>query len=102
QTQAVTETFKKREFIIVTDEQYPQYIQLEFTQDKCDLLDKYAKGQKVTVNVNLRGRLWTDPKTNIEKAFNTIQAWKITADSNAPEPQVTQPETEVEDGDLPF
>ena len=35
--QVVSASFKKREFVVTTEEQYPQDIQVEFTQDKCDL-----------------------------------------------------------------
>ena len=33
--------FRKRELIIVTEEQYPQTISLEFTQGNCELLNGY-------------------------------------------------------------
>ena len=36
--------FKKRELVLVTEEQYPQMLAIEFTQDKCDLLDKHKVG----------------------------------------------------------
>lgn len=75
-TQKVSETFSKREFVITTDEQYPQDIQIEFTQDKCDLLDKYKVGDNVKVSVNIRGREWINPQGEA-KYFNTIQAWRI-------------------------
>jgi hypothetical protein len=36
--------FKKRELVVTTEEQYPQHIMIEFTQDKCDLLNNYSVG----------------------------------------------------------
>ena len=36
--------FRKREVVITTDEQYPQHILIEFTQDKCDVLNSYKAG----------------------------------------------------------
>ena len=41
--------FRKRETVITTSEQYPQDLQIEFIQDKCDLLDKYKVGDKVRI-----------------------------------------------------
>ena len=38
ETQQVSETFKKRELIVTTDEQYPPHISIQFSQDKCDIL----------------------------------------------------------------
>ena len=37
--QQVSPTFKKRELVVTTDEQYPQSIMIEFVQDKSDLLN---------------------------------------------------------------
>ena len=70
--------FKKREFVIETDEQYPQKILLEFVQDKCALLDKFGVGKGVKVGINLRGREWANPEGEI-KYFNSIQGWRIDA-----------------------
>lgn len=68
--------FRKREMVVTTQEQYPQDIMIEFIQDKCDLLNAYATGQKVKVSINLRGRAWTNPQGET-KYFNSIQGWKI-------------------------
>lgn len=68
--------FRKREIVITTDEQYPQHIMIEFTQDKCDLLNNYIEGELVTVGINLRGREWVNPQGET-KYFNSIQGWKI-------------------------
>ena len=68
--------FRKRELVIVTEDQYPQTVLIEFTQDNCDLLDHYAEGEDVTVSINIRGREWINPQGEA-KYFNSIQAWKI-------------------------
>ena len=52
--QQVSASFKKRELVVTTDEQYPQHILIEFTQDKCDLLSSYKQGEAVKVSINLR------------------------------------------------
>lgn len=75
-TQEVGATFKKRELVVTTEEQYPQTILVEFTQDKCDVLNSYSIGQDVKVGINLRGREWVNPQGET-KYFNSIQGWRI-------------------------
>ena len=75
-TQAITDSFKKREIVITTNEQYPQTIMTEFVQDKVDLLNNYTIGQDVKISINIRGREWKNPKGEI-KYFNSIQGWRI-------------------------
>lgn len=68
--------FEKRDLVIVTDENYPQTIIIQFTQQRCDLLNNLQVGQNVKVYINIRGREWTNPQGEI-KYFNTIEGWKI-------------------------
>lgn len=72
----VSASFKKRELVVTTEEQYPQHILIEFAQDKCDLLNNLQVGQDVKVSINLRGREWVNPQGET-KYFNSIQGWKI-------------------------
>lgn len=96
ETQEVTASFKKREFVVTTEEQYPQDILMEFTQDKCEVLNNYKEGMKVSVSINIRGREWINPEGEA-KYFNTIQAWRIENGS------VSSVQPQGEDGDkLPF
>ena len=76
ETQNITASFQKREFVITTQEQYPQDILLELTQDKVTLLDKYNEGDLISVDINVRGREWINPE-GLAKYFNTLQAWSI-------------------------
>jgi hypothetical protein len=76
-------TFKSRNVVVTTEEQYPQHIAIQFVQDKCSILDSYAVGQSVEVSINLRGREWIDPQ-GVAKYFNTIQGWKINKVGDAP------------------
>lgn len=80
QVQEVTEkgTFKSRNVVVTTEEQYPQHISVQFVQDKVGLLDTFTEGQKVKVSINLRGREWVNPEGE-SVYFNTIQGWKIEA-----------------------
>ena len=105
--------FKKRELVVETEEQYPQYISINFIKDACDSLNGYTIGEKVSVGINLKGREWTSPSGEI-KYFNDIQGWRITklgAAVSAPSPAETNEvpvfQTERDDSsqavdDLPF
>jgi translation initiation factor IF-3 len=74
--QQVSATYRKRDLVITTDEQYPQHVQIEFAQDNCDLLNNLQIGQQVKVSINIKGREWINPQGEA-KYFNSIQAWKI-------------------------
>jgi len=107
-TQVVSDKFQKRELVVVTDEQYPQSILIEFAQDKCSILDRYSVGQDVTVGINLRGLEWVNPQGET-KYFNQIQGWNIKATDatkQSPEPNTQNFETVTvlneEPDDLPF
>lgn len=92
--------FRKRELVIQTEEQYPQYIQLEFVQDKVELLNTFETGDKVSVDINLRGREWTSPD-GIVKYFNTLQGWRITKIVGEYKTS-SSPAVDEQSGDLPF
>ena len=77
--QVISDKFKKREFILHDDSsQFPQYLGIQTTQERCSLLDKFNIGDNVEVSINLRGSkdLWTN-KQGEEVAFVNIDAWKI-------------------------
>jgi hypothetical protein len=105
--------FKKRDIVVTTDEQYPQHILVQFVQDKCDLLNNYQVGDQVKIDINLRGREWTNQQGETVY-FNTIQGWRIgkmqaesTANPVAPMPaaEAFAPATDFKEedhDDLPF
>ena len=112
--QQVTASYKKRELVVTTDEQYPQHLMVEFGQDKCDLLNNYNVGEVVKVSINLRGREWVSPQGET-KFFNSLQGWRIekqatTTDSSTPSAPMPTAETfapatnfkDEEADDLPF
>ena len=74
--QQISPTFKKRELVVTTDEQYPQSIMIEFVQDKSDLLNSVTVGDAVKVSINLGGREWVNPQGET-KYFNSIKGWRI-------------------------
>jgi hypothetical protein len=104
--------FKKRDVVVTTDEQYPQHILVQFVQDKCDLLNGFAVGEAVKIDINLRGREWVNPQGETVY-FNTIQGWRIgKLQTEAPQQAPPMPAaqafepapsfTEEEHDDLPF
>ena len=109
ETQTYISGFQKRELVILTEEQYPQPIAIEFLSDKIDLLNNCKEGESVKVVINIRGREWTNPQGEV-KYFNSITGWrleKINVDApkgNFTEKQnekVENPFAEVDDN-LPF
>lgn len=75
-TKEVSDTFKKRELVVTTDEQYPQHILIDFIQDKCSILDSYNIGDNVIVSINVKGKEYTNKNGEISY-FNQIQGWRI-------------------------
>jgi hypothetical protein len=73
ETQRVTDSFSKRAFRVAFKEanKYDQVVELEFQQDRCDLLDRFSEGDVVTVQANVRGREYQG------KCYMTLVAWKI-------------------------
>ena len=91
-TKEVGTTYKKRDVVVTTDEQYPQHILVQFVQDKCDLLNNFQVGEPVKIDINLRGREWTNPQGETVY-FNTIQGWRISKlQAEAPAAQTPAPE----------
>lgn len=107
-TQQISDTFKKREFILLTDDKYPQTIKFELTQEKTELLDDIKKQITATVYFNVRGRDWTN-KENKTVYFVSLNAWKIETETTPeikpiPEPVKTQTQTHTQPqtDELPF
>jgi len=107
--QQISDTFKKREFVITDDSsQYPQHISFQTVQDKTKELDGINVGDEIEVSFNLRGREWTSPQGEL-KHFNSLDCWRIKpAGAAAPMQQVAPPSAadlpplpDAED-DLPF
>lgn len=116
ETQTFASGFQKREMVLLTQEQYPQPINIEFLSEKALLLDGVSEGDEVKVGINIRGREWTSPQGEV-KYFNSIVGWRlektgrgfdnepIHAQPNATAPAVdtnSNPFDDEEDDDLPF
>ena len=117
ETQTFASGFQKRELVLLTEEQYPQPIQIDFLSDKIDLLNNVSEGESVKVGINIRGKEWTNPQGEV-KYFNSISGWRLekvsgeNTNTEAPQPNTFQtpaPATndnpfgdEGDDGTLPF
>lgn len=78
-TEQITDTFKKREFLVVidTDSKYPQEIKLQCTQDKTKLLDDIRVGDIVSVNFNLQGKGFERKDGSGRDAMTNLSVWKL-------------------------
>jgi len=105
ETQEVSASFRKREFIVEYAEnpQYPEFLKFELIQSNCEQLDPLQIGSVININFNLKGRKWTDPSGNV-KYFNSLQAWRLEQgeSSESQEPGEWLKEDFSEDNDLPF
>ncbi len=106
--QQVSPSFKKRELVVTTEDQYPQHILIEFTQGNTDLLNDYNVGDSVRVSINLRGREWVNPQGET-RYFNSIQGWRIervggevSGASASSMPSTPVPSSLEGEDDLPF
>ena len=63
--------FVKREFVLLTEDDYPQTILFECVKQQCALLDALAPGDRVRVEFRIRGREYK------ERFFVNLQAFKI-------------------------
>ena len=94
--------FTKREFVVTTNEQYPQDVKLEFIKDKTSLLDGLEEGDEVEVSFNVRGNEYNG------KYYVNLQAWKLNksaGEASASEEPPSEPDFEPagdDDDDLPF
>lgn len=107
QSITVTQSYEKRELVVKTDEQYPQFISIEFPQGKCsEYIDKLKVGDEVKIGINLGGREWVNPQGET-KYFNSIKGWKVEVLSTAPPTTPTQSKAGAllpgeTDDDLPY
>ena len=101
-----TNGFRKRELVVTTQEQYPQNILVEFVQDRCEILNSYQVGELVKIDINIRGREWTNPKDGQVRFFNSLDAWKVEplGSAGSSPASADNAETFVAEGDddLPF
>lgn len=99
--------FYKQEFVVTTDERFPQDIKLDCLKEKVEMLKGLSEGSPVKVSFDIRGREWND------RFYVDLSAWKIeaadgAADADAPLVEQAQPAEDPaqygieEDDDVPF
>jgi len=100
---AFSSGFTKREFVITTEEQYPNDIMFELLKEKGALIQPFSPGDRITVQFDVRGREWQG------KYFNSLVAWRIDGAKSGPETGKTEKAppppvsfSEPADDDLPF
>ena len=97
--------FRVRTFVVQTDEQYSQEVEIKTVQDKTELIDAFEVGKSIKVQVNLKSRTWVDPK-GVKKYFSSFEGWRIEANTDAPgasnEPQAAPAASNTVEDDLPF
>lgn len=109
--QNISDSFKKREIVLEIENErnsdWNDFIKIQFTQDRCDLIDNYDLNEQIKVSFNLRGRKW-EKEGNV-MYFTNLEGWRIEkaqADmaqqpvAAIPEVDIVSSDTEVDD--LPF
>lgn len=93
--------FKKRVFVIETDDKFPQKVPFELFKDSCDLIDSYELNSDVNVHFNVRGNEYNG------KYYCSLNAWRVEGEKkqeNTPpvnnEPPMTTGAQDL--SDLPF
>ena len=99
-TRSFPSGFTKREFVVTTEERFPQDIKLECVKDRCDLLNEYQTGDEVKVSFNLRGNEYNG------RYYVNLNAWRIVKKASEPASEAPEyvPEESLpgDDEDSPF
>jgi len=74
EVQSFASGFTKREFVLTTEEQYPQDIKFELIKDKTSVIDKFKENDTIKVSFNLRGNEYNG------KYYVNLQAWRVEAE----------------------
>lgn len=96
--------FRKREFVITTDEQYPQDVKFECVNDRISILDGLTTNDQIDVSFNVRGNEYQG------RYYVNLQAWRVEKASNGGQDTPPsfeantsfEPASEDETDDLPF
>ena len=91
--------FVKREFVLLTEDDYPQTILFECVKQQCGLLDRVAVNDRVRVSFRLRGREYK------ERFFVNLEAIgieKMGADGGSVTIDEAPPPALADDDPMPF
>ncbi len=70
-TQTFPSGFSKREFVITSEEKFPQDVKFACVKEKIEMVDRLKEGDRVKVSFNIRGNEYKG------RYFVDLQAWKI-------------------------
>ena len=70
-TQTFNSGFTKREFVVTTDDKYPQDVKFELIKDRTTIMDEFSEGDTVSVGFYIRGNEYQD------RYYVNLQANKI-------------------------
>lgn len=103
ETQTFNSGFSKRQFVVTTEDKYPQDIVMEVVKDKCGDLDNLSVGQSVTAHINIRGNEYNG------RYYVDLQAWRIESNGSTVQqtPQQAHAKADAESSlddkdDIPF
>lgn len=76
----VSDTFKKREFVIEHvdnsgGKEFIDLIKFQLTRERCALIDRFNINDEIKVSFNIRGKRWV--KDDRISYFINLEAWKI-------------------------
>jgi len=86
--QQVSDSFRKREFIVERIEnqsgmEFTDHIKFQLTQDRCSIIDSINIQDEIKVSFNIRGRRWV--KDDNVSYFTNLEAWRIEKTAVTPE-----------------
>lgn len=65
--------FFKRDFVVRSEEQYPQDVKFTLTKERVEVLDQFQEGQTVEVSFDIRGREYNG------NYYVDLNAWRLKA-----------------------
>jgi len=102
--QVVSDKFRKREFVLTTNDKYPQDVLFQLTQGNTDLIDTIRVGEEVEVKFNLRGKEYIN-REGKASYFTSLDAWQVSVQQGTPVAKPKQSvidEAQSNESDLPF
>lgn len=102
--------FRKRLVVLEQDnERFTNYIPLEFTGDRCELVDSINVGDEIEVTYRLSGRKWQkDPGSEVKFFLNAeATSFKVVGEGSGAQPDASAAnegfsEAAYDEDDVPF
>jgi hypothetical protein len=94
-------SFKKIEFVIETDEKYPQVVKMQAVQERVKVIESMPVGTVAEFNFNLKGREWTNAEGKV-LYFTNVEVWKVNKLEEEVEEEVVEKPVDIDGDELPF